>query len=89
MNEIVAMTANENRWMEVYVNEMDMSFWKIVLEGPPSSPYEGGTFLLYVHMTETFPQTPPVVRFITPILHPNITKVRARPSLHIAMCPFE
>ncbi|KAH0538551.1 hypothetical protein FGG08_004884 [Glutinoglossum americanum] len=74
LNEISFLRSNEHRYLDAYVNETAMSFWQVAMEGPPSSPYEGGTFVLTVHMTETFPQTPPMVRFVTPILHPNITK---------------
>ena len=53
-----------------------MGFWKVVMEGPPASPYAEGVFMLYLEIGEDFPFKPPSVRFITPILHPNITKVR-------------
>ncbi|KAH0543131.1 hypothetical protein FGG08_002557 [Glutinoglossum americanum] len=37
-------------------------------------PYAPGAFMLYVDMGESYPRQPPNARFITPILHPNITK---------------
>lgn len=61
--------------MDVYVNETNMSYWKVVMEGPKGTPYEKGTFVLSVSMSPSFPQIPPIVRFLTPILHPNVTKV--------------
>jgi len=60
--------------MDIYVNESDMSFWKVVLAGPQDTLYAAGAFILTVQMSQTFPQLPPTVRFVTPILHPNITK---------------
>jgi len=51
-----------------------MGFWKVVLQGPPGSPYGPGTFLLYVDIGPQYPRLPPDVRFITNILHPNISK---------------
>ncbi|KAK4112678.1 UBC-like protein [Canariomyces notabilis] len=51
-----------------------MGFWKVVMEGPEGSPYEAGVFLLYLDIGLDFPRVPPAVRFITPILHPNISK---------------
>lgn len=74
LDELKYMVLHSHPSMDIYVNEADMSFWKIVMVGPAGSPYENGTFVLYVQMTTTYPQTPPIVRFITPILHPNITK---------------
>lgn len=44
------------------------------MQGPPDSPYAKGTFLLYIEMGSEFPRRPPSARFITPMLHPNITK---------------
>jgi ubiquitin-protein ligase len=61
--------------IDVYINEADMTYWKVVMPGPVGSPYEKGTFVLSVQMTDSFPNIPPVVRFLTPILHPNVTKV--------------
>jgi hypothetical protein len=78
MREIDYMLTSENHGtsnFDTYVNESNMSFWKVVMSGPVGSPYEKGNFVLSVSLTETFPQTPPLVRFLTPVLHPNITKV--------------
>jgi uncharacterized protein YegL len=76
LNEVRAMIDNPHPHMDVYVSESNMGFWKIVMQGPPSSPYESGIFLLYVELGNDFPRVPPTARFITPILHPNISKVR-------------
>ncbi|KAH0565588.1 hypothetical protein GP486_001021, partial [Trichoglossum hirsutum] len=74
LSEISFILANEQSFLDVYVNERDMSFWKVIMEGPTSSPYENGVYAISVRLTEGFPQTPPLVRFLTPMLHPNITK---------------
>jgi hypothetical protein len=76
LDEMRLMSYHRHGSMDIYVNEVDMSFWKIVMAGPANSPYEHGTFVLFVHMGAGYPQTAPTVRFITPILHPNITKVK-------------
>lgn len=57
---------------DVYVSETDMSFWKIVMEGPEESPYSEGTFLLYLHADEGYPTFAPKARFSTKIKHPNV-----------------
>ena len=74
--ELKAMIDHEHKDVDVYVSERNIGFWKVVMEGPEASPYEGGVFLLYVDVGLDFPRVPPGVRFITPILHPNISKVR-------------
>jgi uncharacterized protein YegL len=73
--ELKAVVDHEHKDMDIYVSERNMAFWKVVMEGPEGSPYEGGVFLLYLDIGLDFPRVPPAVRFITPILHPNISKV--------------
>lgn len=48
--------------------------WQACIEGPAGSPYEGGKFYLYMQVPYTYPMTPPIVRFITRIFHPNISR---------------
>jgi len=43
-------------------------------QGPLDSPYEGGQFLLSVKLQVSYPFTPPMVKFLTKIYHPNISK---------------
>lgn len=74
LSEIKGMIDNPHEFMDVYVSQSNMGFWKVVMQGPPDSPYANGTFLLYVELGADFPRRPPSARFITPILHPNITK---------------
>jgi ubiquitin-protein ligase len=69
------MIENQHEYIDVYVSESNMGFWKVVMQGPPASPYEDGTFLLYIELGDQFPRKAPTAKFITPILHPNITKV--------------
>ena len=75
LSEVKAMIDNSHPRMDVYVSQSNIGFWKVIMEGPEGSPYETGTFLLYVDIGNDFPRTPPAVRFITQILHPNISKV--------------
>uniref|UniRef100_A0A673KKG5 UBC core domain-containing protein n=1 Tax=Sinocyclocheilus rhinocerous TaxID=307959 RepID=A0A673KKG5_9TELE len=51
------------------------AFWRIVMKGPPETPYENGTFELYCQFGHDYPVKPPVVRFYTPIYHCNINSV--------------
>ncbi|XP_038211350.1 uncharacterized protein LOC119831867 isoform X1 [Zerene cesonia] len=48
--------------------------WQASVTGPAGSPYEGGVFYLYVQVPYSYPMSPPVVRFLTRILHPNVSR---------------
>jgi ubiquitin-conjugating enzyme (huntingtin interacting protein 2) len=47
------------------------------------TPYESGTFLLEIHVPETYPFNPPKVKFLTKIWHPNISSVTGAICLDI------
>uniref|UniRef100_A0A3Q3WJW9 UBC core domain-containing protein n=1 Tax=Mola mola TaxID=94237 RepID=A0A3Q3WJW9_MOLML len=51
------------------------AFWKILMEGPPDTPYEKGVFELFCQFGPDYPVKPPLVRFVTPVYHCNINSV--------------
>jgi ubiquitin-conjugating enzyme E2 D/E len=52
----------------------DKSVWMGSLVGPRGSPYENGNFFLLIKLTKEYPLKPPVVRFLTKIFHPNVSR---------------
>jgi len=50
-------------------------YFSIIMAGPSSSPYESGIFKLELFLTSDYPMSPPKVRFLTRIYHPNIDKL--------------
>lgn len=56
-------------------DESNCRYFHIVMAGPQSSPYEGGLFRLELFLPENYPLSPPNVRFLTKIYHPNIDKL--------------
>ncbi|KAF8208048.1 hypothetical protein K438DRAFT_1667281, partial [Mycena galopus ATCC 62051] len=77
MREITAVVADPHPRIDLYFNDTDMSFLKIILEAPTdveNCPYNGGTFLLTCDLPAGYPRDPPEIRFVTFIMHPNVSK---------------
>jgi len=66
----------ENPRTEYQVAAVDESVgtYQGSFQGPPGSPYEGGQFLLSLKLPLDYPLSPPVVRFLTKIYHPNFSR---------------
>ncbi|KAH9611772.1 hypothetical protein KSS87_010754 [Heliosperma pusillum] len=43
------------------------------IPGPVDSPYQGGTFLIDIVLTDGYPFEPPKMKFLTKVWHPNIS----------------
>jgi len=75
LDEMRNVMVNPHGFYDVFVSEANMTFWKVVMEGPSDSSYAGGVFLLYLDADPSiYPMSAPKVRMLTPILHPNISK---------------
>jgi ubiquitin-conjugating enzyme E2 R len=46
--------------------------WRIYLEGPKDTIYEGGVFQLNMSFPRDYPMAPPELRFISDFWHPNV-----------------
>jgi len=60
--------------IEIFPCCANISFWRLILQGPSETPYGKGTWLVYVLFPENYPQEAPEVRFVTPIKHCNINQ---------------
>ena len=54
------------------VNKNNLYKWHATIVGPSESPYSGGLFNLSIDIPDNYPFKPPKIKFITPIMHPNI-----------------
>jgi ubiquitin-protein ligase len=54
------------------INIKNIYNWKGFIIGPKGTPYEGGQFKILIKFKEDYPFTPPSIKFITKIYHPNI-----------------
>ncbi|CAF3812291.1 unnamed protein product [Rotaria magnacalcarata] len=50
-------------------------YFKVIIDGPSESPYEGGKFKVELFLPDEYPMAPPKVRFMTKLYHPNIDKL--------------
>lgn len=53
-------------------NSEDIMKWEAVIFGPEGTPFEGGTFKLKMEFSNSYPMSPPKVKFMTKMFHPNI-----------------
>jgi len=56
----------------IEVDDTDFFEWKVFLEGPNDSPYEGGIFQARLKFPADFPMSPPTFRFVSEMWHPNV-----------------
>lgn len=70
--EIDALHKNNDEQISLIVNPENMFFWYGVIKGPPDSIYEGFKFELDIKINDDYPLTPPNIKFITKIFHPNV-----------------
>ena len=50
----------------------DIYNWEATVMGPTASVYEGGVFHLSIKFPRNYPFSPPKIKFLTKIYHPNI-----------------
>ncbi|XP_030258472.1 uncharacterized protein LOC115572482 isoform X2 [Sparus aurata] len=75
LEELRSLHCDPHPFFRVFPSEEDFSFWKILMEGPPDTPYEKGVFELYCQFGDEYPVKPPLVRFVTRVYHCNVNSV--------------
>jgi ubiquitin-conjugating enzyme E2 D/E len=50
----------------------DLFTWDVALQGPPDSPYAGGTFVLRLEFPAEYPFKQPKLAFTTKVYHPSV-----------------
>lgn len=64
----------------------NMLIWKGVICGPMDTHWEGGIFTISLAFEHDYPATPPKVKFISQIFHPNGTTAKLLDSSYF--CPY-
>ncbi|XP_067223290.1 uncharacterized protein [Chanodichthys erythropterus] len=70
--ELKNLHCDPHPFCTVLPSEADFTFWKILMKGPPETPYEHGVFELYCEFGPDYPVKPPIMRFFTPVYHCNV-----------------
>lgn len=52
--------------------EENMFEWEVAIFGPPGTLYEGGYFKALLRFPSDYPYSPPTMRFLTKVWHPNV-----------------
>lgn len=78
LNEFKSVMEQNHPNYQCFVIDNDLTKWRVIMVAPKSSnkmeedsPYKGGVFVVNVKFPEDYPESPPEVRFETPILHIN------------------
>ncbi|KAJ1482166.1 ubiquitin-conjugating enzyme E2N-like protein [Baffinella frigidus] len=50
-------------------------YFNVIISGPQDSAYHAGVYKLELFLPEEYPMTPPKVRFMTKIYHPNVDRL--------------
>ncbi|CAL8352925.1 unnamed protein product, partial [Boreogadus saida] len=72
LEELRSLHCDPHPFINIFPSESDFTFWKILMQGPPDTPYENGTFELYCQFGPDYPVKPPTIRFVTVMYHCNI-----------------
>ncbi|PFH56707.1 hypothetical protein XA68_16111 [Ophiocordyceps unilateralis] len=54
------------------VSEDDLLQWECAVQGPEGTPFEGGVFLAEMKFPKDYPLSPPTMRFLVDVWHPNV-----------------
>lgn len=58
--------------LSIKMIDNNIRYYKMKIIGPEDTPYEGGKYKLEIYYTDDYPNSPPKVRFLNKIYHPNI-----------------
>ncbi|KAJ5076307.1 ubiquitin-conjugating enzyme e2-17 kda [Anaeramoeba ignava] len=59
----------------IHIEEpVDMHKWKVIIDGPPDSEWEGGKFQLNLTFSDQYPSQHPTAQFQSKVFHPNVNE---------------
>ncbi|GJU64852.1 ubiquitin-conjugating enzyme E2 2-like protein [Tanacetum coccineum] len=72
MSEFKRLKNNLRAGISAAPENNNIMAWNAVISGPDGTPGDGsGTFKMALNFSEDYPNKPPVMRFVSPMFHPN------------------
>ncbi|KAL7714458.1 Ubiquitin-conjugating enzyme family protein [Entamoeba marina] len=73
--EFAKLQKMKEDWFKVSTYGDDVYKWKVIVDGPAGTPYEGGKFELKIELPKEYPHKPPALyvqtKVYTPIVNPD------------------
>jgi len=71
--ELKELTKNPVEGFKVeLVDDANLFEWRVYIQGPPGTDFESGIFKAIMTFPEDYPNSPPGMKFISDIWHPNV-----------------
>ncbi|KAJ3127783.1 Ubiquitin-conjugating enzyme E2 G2 [Nowakowskiella sp. JEL0407] len=74
-NQLAELTLNAPEGITAGpISEDNFFEWEALIAGPEDTAYEGGIFTATLKFQKDYPLSPPVMKFVGPMYHPNVYK---------------
>lgn len=73
IQELRKIIKEPNPDIQVFPLKNKVDFWRVLLKGPEGTPYANRWFYLTVDFPSNYPEHYPLIRFVNPPFHPNVT----------------
>jgi ubiquitin-conjugating enzyme E2 R len=70
--ELKSLQSQPVEGFTVTCDDENMFKWTVAIFGPPGTIYQGGYFKAHLKFPTNYPYSPPTMRFMTPLWHPNV-----------------
>ncbi|EDR24322.1 ubiquitin-conjugating enzyme E2, putative [Entamoeba dispar SAW760] len=70
--EFAKLQKNKEGWFTVGTYSDDIYQWKVIVNGPENSPYEGGKFEVKITLPKEYPHKPPTLVVMTKVYSPIV-----------------
>lgn len=71
LSDLKAIKKEYEKGIYVEANPNNILSCRAIILGPKGTVWDGGCFKLSIEFTKEYPTSPPIVKFITPMFHPN------------------